>query len=199
MMKTSVIPERRGGEPGPELFTQAAAGDREAFGGIVRHYQNFAYAVAMRTVWDAGEAEDIVQEAFVKVWLNIGTYRPEQKFTTWLYAIVVRIGIDHIRRKSRWSHIVVRDSGMEECRHPSDEYSPDSAIDDRLIIARLRECVGQLPRTQRMVFTLRDLEDMSMAEVMKVTGLSATSVKANLWHGRKRLRELLGRFGGGER
>lgn len=193
-MTASTTSEVPCAQPAPELFERIKAGDHAAFGTLVRHYQSYAYALAMRFVWDRQEADDIVQESFIRVWDNIGSYRPEQKFTTWLYAIVARRSIDYIRAKSRWGRIVVRDESRGECEGLHTASSQDERLDNEQFIATIHGLVEHLPRAQRLVFTLRDLQDLSVEEVVEMTGMSAASVKANLWHARKRIRELLGRI-----
>jgi len=193
MMTASTTSEALHALPGPELFEKIRAGDHAAFGALVRQCQPFAYALAMRFVWDRQEADDIVQESFVKVWDNIESYRPEQKFTTWLYAIVTRLSIDHIRSRSRWRRIFVRGENMGEFEEPADHESHDERMDTEHLIATVRSLVRHLPRTQRVVFTLRDLQDLSMEEVEEVTGMSRDTIKANLCHARRRIREMSGR------
>lgn len=183
--------------PGPsrELLERIHAGEQAAFAVLVREYQPYAYALALRLVWDRIEAEDVVQESFVRVWRHIGSYRADVKFTTWLYAIVTRLSIDRIRSVKRRERTFVR---YEE----GEERSGDGGVStllDGLHNARLVEVVGslvvQLPHTQRIVFTLRDLQDLPMDEVAVITGMSATTMKANLWHARRRMRELLAKSG----
>ena len=175
----------------PEFYEKLRAGDREAFGALVRQYQGYAYALALRLVWDPGEADDIVQDSFVRVWKNFGAYHPEQRFTTWLYAIVTRMSIDRLRSKKRWHRLFVRNEEGGSAGEPADPSSPEDALDRQQLSAQIRDCVERLPRTQRLVFTLRDLQDLSVEEVGQVTGLSASAVKANLWHARRRIRMAL--------
>jgi RNA polymerase sigma-70 factor, ECF subfamily len=191
MMTATTISEPHSEQPVPEIFQRIKAGDHAAFRTLVERYQSYAYALAMRFVWDRQEADDIVQESFIRVWDNIGSYRPENKFTTWLYAIVTRLCIDRIRSRNRWGRVLVRDPLQTEQERPADQPSPDERIDNEQLIERIRGLVERLPRAQRLVFTLRDLQDLTVDEVEEVTGLSATSIKANLCHARKRVREML--------
>jgi RNA polymerase sigma-70 factor, ECF subfamily len=175
-------------QPAPELIEKIKAGEHTAFGVLVRDYQAYAFALAMRFSWDSQEADDIVQESFVRVWKHIGSYRPEQRFTTWLYAIVARLSIDHLRSKSRWRQIVVPGWERRVDEEADEELSPEDVLDNKELLAKIRKLVEQLPRTQRLVFTLRDLQDLSMEEVAEVTGMPTTSIKANLCHARRRIR-----------
>jgi RNA polymerase sigma-70 factor, ECF subfamily len=175
----------------PELFQRIKEGDHAAFGILVRNYQSYAYGLAMRFVWDRQEAEDIVQESFIKVWHGINSYQPDCKFTTWLYAIVTRLGIDRIRSQKRWRKIVMKEASEADCSPHSEAPTPEERLDTEQRINHIRALVQRLPRKQRLIFTLRDLQDLSMDEIVSETGMSSTTVKANLWHARKRMKEMM--------
>jgi RNA polymerase sigma-70 factor, ECF subfamily len=183
------------GQTGPdqpdELTGRFTEGDRRAFAELVRRNRSYAYALAMRFVWDHAAAEDIVQESFIRVWHHRTSFREGMRFTTWLYSIVTRVSLDHCRRKKRWGNLVVRGSGEQgESEHAG---GPDIAGD--LHTAQTLECIRrlaeELPDVQRAVFTLRDLQDLPVEEVGAITGLSADTIKANLYHARMRMRKLL--------
>jgi RNA polymerase sigma-70 factor, ECF subfamily len=196
MEPASTIPDSRCSGLTADLLKKLVTGDHDAFGILVRSYSGYAYNLAMRFVWDTQEAEDIVQEAFIKVWDNIGSYEPERKFTTWLYAIVTRESIDRVRRRNRWSRIVMREPEISERESPALSCSPEEMIDAEDAMERIRVLVERLPRAQRLVFTLRDMQDLPVDEVVEITAMSSTTVKANLWHARRRLREMMERSHG---
>lgn len=163
--------------------------DQAAFADLMGRHHAYAYALAMRFVWDEAEAEDVVQEAFLRVWRHRETFAPERTFTTWLYRIVTRLSLDHLRRRNRWSAILTRPGiGAQEPAAPED-IAHD--LDTARTVAIVRAGVERLPEVQRVVFTLRDLQDLSMEEVRAITGMSADAIKANLYHARKRMRRLL--------
>jgi RNA polymerase sigma-70 factor (ECF subfamily) len=173
-----------------ETLERIRSGDTMAFAALVRDYQACAYALAARLLWREDEAEDVVQEAFVRVWQNIHRYDPSVRFTTWLYRIVTNLCIDHLRARKRripnWS------------TNTDDE--PESAGPDPLeqasrgdLLAIIKSLAEQLPSTQRLVFLLRDLQDLSIDEVAQITGLSEASIKTNLHYARRRLRDQLSR------
>lgn len=178
-------------QPAPELIERIKVGDHRAFGTLVREYQSYAFALALRFSWDRQEADDIVQESFVRVWKHIGSFDPEQRFTTWLYAIVARLSIDHQRSKSRWRQLLVRREEWRVEEGAIEVWSPEEMMDGKELLAKIKRLVEDLPRTQRLVFTLRDLQDLSMEEVAEVTGMAPTSIKANLCHARRRIRTML--------
>lgn len=171
-----------------DLLQRIRAGDQEAFAELVRAHQSFAYALAMRYLRVHAEAEDVVQEAFLRVWRNIGGYDPAVKFSTWLYAIVTRLSIDRTRHRRRWSLILVR---RDDAPEPATGSSLTDDIHRAGLVRSVHRLVKRLPRVQRMVFTLRDLQDLSVEEVAAITGMTASTIKANLCHARRRLRAWL--------
>jgi RNA polymerase sigma-70 factor (ECF subfamily) len=178
-----------------DLIRAVQDGDHEAFAELVRTHQPYAYALAMRFVWDHAEAEDIVQDSFIRVWRHCSSFRGDTKFTTWLYSIVSRVAMDRIRRRNRWSLLLVRGGGVEEEREIADPGAVDLALHNAQAIERVRSLTERLPHVQRLVFTLRDLQDLSVEDVVRITGMPASSIKANLCHARKRIRDLLRAYG----
>lgn len=199
MATASTISEATASQPDPGLLEKVKTRDHAAFALLVRRYQPYAYALAMRFVWDREEAEDIVQDAFVRVWENIGSYRSDERFTTWLYAIVTHLGIDRVRTRSRWKRVFTRDVHAWGDAEPAQQPHQEERLDGEQLMAAIRRLVERLPRTQRVVFTLRDLQDLSMGEIGEVTGMSPDAIKANLWHARKKMRQMLGRRSTAER
>lgn len=169
------------------LAAEATGGNSTAFGTLVRATQSFAYALAFRFLCSEQDARDVVQEAFVKVWQHLAEYDRSRKFTTWLYAIVSNLSMDHLRSRKRRLNLFAPDSSAD----PVDPRELESIHSNAELAAIVRRLAGDLPRVQRLVFTLRDLQDLSVSEVVEVSGLSEASVKTNLHLARKRIRELM--------
>jgi RNA polymerase sigma-70 factor, ECF subfamily len=150
----------------------------------------------MKFLCDEAEASDVVQDSFIRVWKNIDRYDPHQKFTTWLYKIVVNLCVDRFRSLKRSRSVFLsrdRDFVMEDL---PDERDWESMRSYEQLAEIVRSLSGQLSRKQRLVFTLRDLQDLSVEEVAEITGLSAGSVKTNLHYARKSIRDVLVRHYG---
>jgi RNA polymerase sigma-70 factor (ECF subfamily) len=169
------------------LAAAASGGDSTAFGALVRATQSYAYALAFRFLCSEQDARDVVQEAFVKVWEHLGDYDRSKKFTTWLYAIVSNISLDHLRSRKRRLNLFASGSDTD----PIDPRELESVHSNAELAAIVQKLAGDLPRVQRLVFTLRDLQDLSVGEAVEASGLSEASVKTNLHLARKRIRELL--------
>ena len=169
-----------------DILARARNRETAAFGELVRTYQPFAYRLAVRILLSETEAEDVTQEAFVRVWRNIERYDPSVLFTTWLYRIVTNLCLDTLRARKR--------QGRWHDRRPSDDDPPsgvdiEAATSTADLVRIIRSIAGDLPETQRLVFTLRDLQDLSIGEVREITGLSEASIKTNLHYARQALRE----------
>ncbi len=174
-------------DPDQELITRSQRGDQGAFRALLETHHRFAYAIAFRLVRDEDEACDIVQDAFVRVWKNLPAYRRGNKFTTWLYKIVVNLCYDRIRMNKRRQKVFLPDTLSEE--EPSRDMSPHRAAELSDYQSHILAAAESLPPMQRIVFQLRDLQDLTIAEICRIVGVSAGSVKTNLWHARKRIRE----------
>jgi len=145
----------------------------------------------MRFVWDHADAEDIVQESFIRVWRHCGGFHEGSKFTTWLYTIVTNVSMDRLRKKKRWGNLVIRSAGREQDTALAGAAEVVDELHMALTVDRVRTMASRLPEAQRVVFTLRDLQDLSVEEVCQITGMPAELIKAHLYHARKRMRSLM--------
>jgi RNA polymerase sigma-70 factor, ECF subfamily len=182
-----------------DVVTRSQCRDLAAFEQLVRRYQPYAYSLAMKFLCDHAEASDVVQESFLRVWNNIDRYDPKQKFTTWLYKIVSNLCVDRFRSLQRTRTIFLsreRDIMVEDL---PDESDWETLLSHQDLAGIIRTLTNSLSRTQKLVFTLRDLQDLTIEEVVEITGLSTGSVKTNLHYGRKAIREMLVRHYGVKR
>jgi RNA polymerase sigma-70 factor (ECF subfamily) len=174
-----------------DIIRQCKAGDSRAFAHLVRSHQAYAFTLAFRMLSDEDEASDIVQESFIRVWKNMNRYDPSQKFTTWLYAIVSRLCLDRIQSLARFRKLFRREDDTTGLEWPYDPTDPEKVLTNREIATIIEQLAGDLSPTQRLVFTLRDLQQCTIEEVCEITGLSNGSVKTNLSYARRRIRHRL--------
>lgn len=175
------------------------AGDREAardrFGALVSLLQRRALRVAFHYLRDAADADDVVQEAFIKVFAHIGDYRRDLPFDLWFTRIVVNTALDRLKSRQRQRRWLTRVADDDEAA--SVEQVPDraaSAERDLLAAEQWQQVVGAvaaLPDRQRLVFTLCHLDDRSPAEVSAVTGMHPATVRVHLFRALRRLRTVL--------
>jgi RNA polymerase sigma-70 factor, ECF subfamily len=166
---------------------RARGGDREAFRRIVERYRDPAYALALRIVGSAPDAEEAAQDAFVRVWRALPQFRGESRFSTWLYRVVVRCAYDTAARRR---HRADREEPLETESGGPREASvapPDPAAAEReRRVARLLE---HLTEVQRAVVTLYYYEDLSVDEVARALELPEGTVKTHLHRARAALRD----------
>ena len=171
-----------------EIIDRALRGDTLAFRELVERHQSFAYRLAYRFTNNSNDAEDIVQEAFIRIWKNLNKYRAEVKFTTWLYKIIANLSLDFLKSAYR-KKIVRKEIGMNDTL--ISEGSADQKMMADELQQALKEMTNKLTPKQQAVFILRDLEDLSMAEVAEILSMPAGNVKSNLYYARKKISELL--------
>ena len=174
------------------LIRSAARGDHQAFRTLVEFYQAFAYSLAHRYTYDEEDAEDVTQEAFIKVWKNLHKYDPQFRFKAWVAKIVTNLCLDYLK-SGRRKHESGKTKAAETLmvaghRQPDHELE---AIELKTIIARLTE---QLTDQQRKVFVLRDLEMLSTEEVCQILNMSSGNMKSNLYYARLKIKQELASF-----
>lgn len=172
-----------------EIIQQAKGGDTRAFRMLVVAHQAFAFRVAFRMVPDEQDAEDIVQEVFIKLWKNLKKYRPENRFTTWLYRMVVNQCLDFM--KSRRVQQRGRNENLEAIMNHPTAISPDEELQNSELMKIVYQAAESLSPQQREVFVLRDLEALAVDEVCEILSMSSGTVKSNLYYARKTLSERL--------
>lgn len=171
------------------IILKAKAGDAAAFRQLVQVYQSYLYSVAYRYLGAVHEAEDAVQETFVKTWKNLNQYRPETKFSTWLYRVLINHCLD-IRKQTGFR---ARQSlvDIETTDDVSAYTTPFTELARAEVSLAIQRATDGLAGKQKMVFVLRDLEGLESAEVCQLLGMDETQVKSNLYYARKKMYELL--------
>jgi RNA polymerase sigma-70 factor (ECF subfamily) len=177
-----------------ELITQSQAGNLPAFRSLMDSQKQYAYAVAFRLLRHEENANDIVQEAFIRVWNNLGRYRREVKFTTWLYKIVVNLCYDKIKMESRQKKIFGRFGDDPHTTDIADTRNLHDTIETNDLTAHILSESKRLPPKEYLVFCLRDIQDFSIEEIAEVAGMSIGSVKTNLCYARRRVRNAINRL-----
>ncbi|MBM4371944.1 MAG: sigma-70 family RNA polymerase sigma factor [Deltaproteobacteria bacterium] len=167
------------------------AGDRDAFTVLVLRHQARAWAVAARFAGQPAAAQDLVQEAFLRVLEAAPRYRPQGRFSSWLLRILVN---EALRRPWRWRTVPLREDD-----HPAGG-DPSHALDQAARGRALQDAMARLPAPLRMALTLRYVEELPAAEIGAAMGRSPKAVERLLARGRERLRRsLAGRPTGGLR
>jgi RNA polymerase sigma-70 factor (ECF subfamily) len=178
------------------LMKRVGTGDHAAFRQLVERHQNAVIGTVAKMLGSASEAEDISQQVFLRIWRNAKRYRPDAKFTTYLYTITRNLVFNETRRRSRKKEVSADE--REEFSQHAIEDSPDRRPDTELLQAELRQAVdaaiAALPESQRMAVVLRRYEQLSYEEIAAVLRLSVSAVKSLLFRARTTLRESLSAY-----
>ena len=178
------------------LMERIGVGDHQAFQQLVERHQHAVIGTVAKMLGNASESEDIAQQVFLRIWRNAKRYRPDAKFTTYLYTITRNLVFNESRRKSRKKE--VSSDEREENSHQLAAANPDRQPDAELLQAELQSAVDTaitaLPEAQRMAVVLRRYEQLSYEEIAGVLGLSVSAVKSLLFRARTSLREALSSY-----
>lgn len=174
---------------GPEKFVERLkAGDERAFEELVEEYRERVHRVAWRILRDDEDAEDVAQEAFIKVFRNIGRFEGRSSLYTWIYRITVNIALNRIKRDKFRRMVPLGDMIRGD---PRPQSNPARAAIGSEIAERIDQAVKLLPDKQRAVFTLKFYEELSHREIADIVGCSEGTSKANYFHAIRKLRRLL--------
>ncbi len=173
------------------VLQKALSGDLDAFRDIVQTHQQFVYQAAFHLLANKEDARDATQECFVRVWKNLHAFDTTKKFTTWLYKIIVNLCYDDLRRAYKRRKVafdgkefsIAGDSDVEK-----ETINSDLAQKIRLISKGLK------PR-QRIIFALRDLQELELQEIAGILNISVGAVKSNLFYARKNIRKKMHEMG----
>jgi RNA polymerase sigma-70 factor (ECF subfamily) len=174
-----------------ELVTSAAEGHEEGFEELVRRYQRPISAYVYRMVGDYDAALDLTQEVFIKVYGSLSRYKPEFKFSTWIYKIAHNAAVDHLRRFSTREQSLVHEFEGEQLEVPieSRRPSPEQESEREERRAEIEAVVRQLPSAYKELIILRHSHDLSYDEIAEITGLPLGTVKNRLFRARDVMRQ----------
>ncbi len=175
-----------------DLIARCQEGDTNAYRRLVERHQQYVFALAFRVVCDEDDAKDIVQETFIRVWRSMRTFDRNRKFTTWLFRIAVNLAYDMMRQGQRKNRLFTSSSTPDETAANENNNDLEKTIANRDLAGMIKSLTAGLSPKQRIVFVLRDLQEMSMDEIAESLGISMSSVKANLCYARKKIRRELG-------
>lgn len=175
------------------LVQSARGGDRHAFEELVRRHADRLYAVVLRFVADADEAEEVTQEAFLRAWRSIGRFEGRSQFFTWLY----RIGINEAKRRAERRPPAGVVSSIEDT--PTDDppdwsEAPELRAEQADVRAALERAVRSLPLDYRAPLVLRDVEGLSTREAAAAMGLREAAFKSRLHRARLAVRQALDEY-----
>jgi RNA polymerase sigma-70 factor (ECF subfamily) len=182
-----------------DLMARIAKGDNDAFEILVNRHQTSVLNLIYRFIGDRTQAKDLAQEVFIRVWQAAKTYKPEAKFTTWIYRIVTNVCFNELKsaRRRKWFSFHRSDEDGENTIEETLSDGAPSAEDLLLEKERSRQisdALQSLPDNQRMALVLKRYDDLSYAEIAKIIGCSVSAVESMLVRAKRTLQEKLKNF-----
>ena len=167
-----------------DLIASAQQGDRQAFAELVNHHQHGIVSLTYRMCGDLRLAEDAAQEAFVRVWQNLNSYKPQYAFRNWLYKIAANAALDSLRRNrptTDLNSLTLADpaKGLEQ------------SVEENEQAAHVRRAIAQLSEPLRIVLILREYQDLSYQEIADALDIPLGTVMSRLNSARVQLRQEL--------
>ena len=178
------------------MIASILAGDAQLFHELIRPYERRVYAMALSFLRNEADAEDVAQEAFLKAFRSLASFRGDAKFGTWLVSITLNEARSRIRRRDAIK--------MESLDEPQDDQEhsspallrdwkeiPSEALERKEVRSLLQKAITSLPQIYREVFQLRDIEQLSVNEAAQALGITVSSVKVRLHRERMMLQKHL--------
>jgi len=185
-------------EPSPELIRKAQRGDRDALEQIVISQQRYIYSIAMSVFHHNEDAEDLTQNAFIRLFRTIHQYNGESRFTTWLYRLVVNLARDELRSRGRKVPILTPGGGTDEEFDPVTiiedtdmTRDPQSALEHKEMRGMLMRALAKLEPHFRLTLTLYYFDDLKYTDIAEILEIPLNTVKSHIRRGKERLREII--------
>ena len=183
------------------LIRAAQAGDQDAFGQLVRAYDRSVLQLAMNLLRSPDDAQDVYQEAFLRVYRNLNNFRFDCSFHTWLYRIVTNLCLDQMRRRKvrkeeptvipTGEGVVDRAENLAEARPDGD---PQRSLYAGQLRRKIKEVLGGLTPRERMVFEMRHYQGLRLRNIGEILGTSEEAAKNCLFRANQKMRAALGDF-----
>jgi RNA polymerase sigma-70 factor, ECF subfamily len=184
------------GQDEAQAVARARAGDTEAFRLLVERHSRDVFRLAFRMTGNEHDAEDVVQEAFLKAYRKLGAFEERAQFGSWLHRIAANCAYDLLRARVRQDDRLERTEGPEgEDRTltvPAADPSPERLVAGGEVRRRMRAALARMSALERSAFTLRHVEGMSIAEISHALDLDASAAKQSVFRAVRKLRQALG-------
>jgi RNA polymerase sigma-70 factor (ECF subfamily) len=189
--------------PETELITRAQQGDEFAFEALYRRFARTVYTVAHHMLGNHHDADEVLQETFIRIFKNLSRLRSPQAFTAWVYQITVNLCMDYrkTRSRSRWEPLEGYARGGDEDRHSHFELAtakwvrnPEQVLENKELLMHITAAIEALPEQQKAVVLLHEVEGVSKKMISEILDCSLVTVRTNLHHARKKLRRKLVKY-----
>ena len=181
------------------LVQRIQSGDSDAFAVMMDLYQKQVYNLALRTVGNPEDAADMTQEAFLRAYRAIGSFRGDSKLSVWLYRLTQNVCIDFLRSRGRRPAVSLtvenEEDEVQELDVADDRFDPEVQYQRTALRDAVRRVLDELPEDYRTILVLREINGLSYAEIGEQLQLEEGTVKSRLFRARKKLCEFLQRDG----
>lgn len=174
------------------LVNQSKSGDLDSFDELVKRYEGKVYTIAFRFTGNHADASDLAQEAFIKAYKGLKSFRGDASFATWLYKIVSNVCRDELRRQQRQKNVSLDDLVI----HPgnaqyleSTEQSPEEYIEKNEIQHLVQQQLNNLPEEQRLILVMREIQGLTYDEIAIALDCNLGTVKSRLNRARQSLKQ----------
>ncbi|MDR0768356.1 MAG: sigma-70 family RNA polymerase sigma factor [Dysgonamonadaceae bacterium] len=162
---------------------------REAFEQIVYFYSEKLYRQIRKMVLSHDDANDLLQNTFIKAWMNIDLFRGDAKLSTWLYKIAINESITFLNKQHAQNNISIDDKNV----FPFDRLESDEYFDGDALLIKLQKAILTLPEKQKLVFNMRYYDEIPYEEMSEILGTSVGALKASYHHATKKIEQFLNR------
>jgi RNA polymerase sigma factor (sigma-70 family) len=168
------------------LISEILAGEKKKYAILVRKYNQRLYRICKGYLSDEADIEDAIQEAYVKAYENLAKFSGRSEFSTWLIRIMINECLARLKKMKKTTSL--KD---DEAMHPIDYQSPEKKSLNKELAVLLQDKIDQLPENYRIVFIMREVEKMNVAQTAEALGITASNVKARLSRAKETLRDSL--------
>lgn len=177
-----------------DLIRSAANGSSQAFEQLITPYERRMYALSLRMCGNTEDAKDCLQDAMLRIYKGLSSFRGDSSFSTWVYRVVTNVCLDfHRRSKNKMSSSLdeLHENGIE----PRDEKpTPQVELEKSELKREIGKAISSLPEDLKSAVVLRDIHGLSYEEIGQVLDINVGTVRSRLFRGRSKLREILSGF-----
>ncbi len=195
MQLASGTAEQHANLPETELVTRAQQGDEFAFQALYRRFARTVYTVAHHMLGNHHDADEVMQETFIRIFKNLVRLRSPQAFTAWVYQITVNLCMDYrkVRSRNRWEPLEADEERQSHFELATAKWvrNPQQVLENKELLTHISSAIDSLPGQQKAVILLHEVEGLSKKMISEILECSLVTVRTNLHHARKKLRRRL--------
>jgi len=174
-----------------ELVERCREGDLSSFEKLFYLLKDDIYNVAFRVLGNHQDAEDITQETFIRIWLNLRNFRMESSFRTWVYRITVNLCYDLMEKRRR---ISLAEEPVESFKELSTDENPLLLLTERELKEKIEEVFNVIPPESRLILTLREIEELPYKEIAEILNCSVGAAKMRAHRARVEFKKLISKY-----